>query len=79
MSGDHNRYASVNVNDHDTPESMLAAIRAARSELQQRQSACRHRWEQTFFGEKYWQPGTWQYQCQRCGKTSMITLGVDRA
>ena len=50
MSGDHNRYASVNVNDHDTPESMLAAIRAARSELQQKQATCQHRWEQTLKG-----------------------------
>lgn len=78
MSGDHNRYASVNINDHDTPESMLAAIRAARSELQQKQATCQHRWEQTFFGEKYWQPGTYQYQCARCGKTGMITLEINK-
>lgn len=65
---------STNLNDYDTPDQFLAAIRAARSELQQKQATCQHRWEQTFFGQKYWQPGTWQYTCQRCGKFNMITL-----
>ena len=39
-----------------------------------RQDSCQHRWEQTFFGQRYWEPGTWQYSCARCGKMSMTTL-----
>lgn len=70
---------TVNINDHDTPQEMLAAIREARSELQKKQTECRHRWEETDFGKKYWEPGTWQYTCQRCGKFSMVQIGVDHA
>ena len=69
---------STNLNDYDTPDQFLAAIREARSAVQQKQATCQHRWEQTFFGEKYWEPGTYQYTCARCGKTSMITLEMNK-
>lgn len=54
-------------------------IRNKMDEYRKKQEICKHRWEESDFGKKWWTPGTWQYQCQRCGKTSMITLGVDRA
>lgn len=53
-------------------------IRRLYEEYRQKQSTCQHRWEQTFFGQKYWEPGTYQYQCARCGKTSMITLEISK-
>lgn len=40
---------------------------------------CQHRWEESDFGKKYWEPGTRQYTCARCGKMNMIRLGVDYA
>ena len=43
-------------------------------QARERQSKCQHRWEQTFYWQKHWSPGTYQYTCQRCGKMNMITL-----
>lgn len=55
-------------------EETLAAVREGYDLFLRKQAVCQHRWEQTFFGQKYWQPGTWQYRCRRCGKCNMITL-----
>ena len=43
-------------------------------QAQERQSNCQHRWEQSFFGQKHWAPGTYQYTCTRCGKMTMTRL-----
>ena len=63
---------------HPFSDEVLEGLREARAAVQQKQATCQHRWEQTFFGEKYWEPGTYQYQCARCGKTSMITLEISK-
>ena len=42
-----------------------------------RQDNCKHRWEESNFGSKYWTPGTHQYTCARCGKMNMFTVGVE--
>lgn len=52
-------------------------IRVNWGQYLEKQKFCQHRWEETDFGKKYWAPGTWQYQCKRCGKTNMIQIGVD--
>lgn len=49
-------------------------IRRLYEEGMRKQATCQHRWEQTFFGQRFWVPGTWQYTCARCGKMSMTTL-----
>ena len=36
--------------------------------------ACKHRWEPSEFGKRYWAPNTYQYQCKRCGAMEMVTL-----
>lgn len=48
-------------------QQLIEAINAKRD-------ACQHRWEETFFGKQYWAPGTYQYQCRRCGKVNMTQL-----
>lgn len=52
-------------------------VQSLEFQIVERQAACKHRWEETAFGEKCWAPGTHQYTCHRCGKMNMITLGVD--
>ena len=39
-----------------------------------RQANCQHRWEQSEFGQKHWEPGTWQYTCRRCGAMNMFRM-----
>ena len=63
---------------HPFSDEVLEGLREARAAVQQKQATCQHRWEQTFFGEKDWKPGTYQYTCARCGKTSMITLEMNK-
>lgn len=46
-------------------------------ENEMRQANCKHRWEESTFGNKYWGPGTHQYTCARCGKMNMVRMGVD--
>lgn len=45
-----------------------------KEETEARQAQCKHRWEETQFGNKYWAPGTRQYTCVRCGKMTMFTM-----
>lgn len=42
-----------------------------KQEREARQANCKHRWEESTFGNKYWAPGTYQYTCARCGKMNM--------
>lgn len=35
---------------------------------------CKHRWEPSNFGERYWAPGTYQYTCARCNRVLMGTV-----
>lgn len=37
-------------------------------------TACRHRWEPSEFGKRYWAPGTYQHRCARCGEMRMVVL-----
>ena len=47
-------------------------------ETAMRQERCQHRWEEGTFGKQYWEPGTHQYTCHRCGKMSMVQVGIDQ-
>ena len=47
-------------------------------ETAMRQERCQHRWEESAFGKQYWEPGTHQYVCSRCGKMSMVQVGIDQ-
>jgi hypothetical protein len=38
-------------------------------------AACKHRWEPSEFGAKWWEPGTYQYWCARCNDMLMVRLG----
>ena len=38
---------------------------------------CQHRWEESEVGKQYWEPGSHQYTCTRCGKGIMFTIGAD--
>lgn len=38
---------------------------------------CKHNWKQVFFGQKYWAPGTWMYQCMRCNAMRMTILKTE--
>lgn len=33
---------------------------------------CQHRWEPSTFGQKYWEPHSWQYTCARCGTMKLF-------
>lgn len=46
-------------------------------ETAMRQANCQHRWEESEVGKQYWEPGSHQYTCTRCGKGIMFTIGVD--
>lgn len=35
-------------------------------------TACKHRWEPSYFGQRQWAPHTWQYTCARCGNVNMF-------
>ena len=39
---------------------------------------CQHRWEESAFGKQYWEPGTHQYTCHRCGSMQMVQIGIDQ-
>ena len=43
-------------------------------EINDKRSNCQHRWEQSEFGQKFWEPGTWQYTCRRCGAMNMFRM-----
>ena len=47
-------------------------------ETAMRQERCQHRWEESTFGKQYWEPGTHQYGCTRCGKMVMFRIGIDK-
>lgn len=47
-------------------------------ETDQRQARCQHRWEESSFGKRYWEPGTHQYICKRCGSMQMVQIGIDQ-
>ena len=51
-------------------EQRLSSIK----DVQARRSNCKHRWEESTFGKKYWAPGTWQFMCNRCGSVRMIVM-----
>lgn len=42
-----------------------------------RQANCKHRWEESEVGKQYWEPGSHQHTCTRCGKMNMFTIGAD--
>ena len=46
-------------------------------ETELRQANCQHRWEESEFGKQYWEPGSHQYVCARCGKAIMFTMRAD--
>lgn len=48
-----------------------------RREIDMRQAGCQHRWAEVHFGKQYWAPGTWMFQCQRCGLTRMTQLSTE--
>ena len=43
-------------------------------EINDKRSACKHRWEESDFGKQQWAPGTRQYTCRRCGAMNMFTM-----
>ena len=47
-------------------------------ETAMRQERCQHRWEESTFGKQYWEPGTHQYTCKRCGSMQMVQIGIDQ-
>jgi len=47
-------------------------------ETAMRQARCQHRWEESSFGKRYWEPGTHQYTCKRCGSMQMVQIGIDQ-
>ena len=47
-------------------------------ETAMRQEQCQHRWEESMFGKQYWESGTHQYTCHRCGSIQMVQIGIDQ-
>ena len=62
------------MNEEDEEFAALEQRLQATKEIEAKRAACKHRWEETDFGKKYWAPGTYQYTCRRCGSTGMFTM-----